>query len=527
MMILAAILVALLFSILVLGLSFTRLRPGLLWLLVLLGTLVAWALVILAGKNLPIEVVLITWDPEFLLGSSPMLLLDKTVWPFAVAVVTISLAVLLTDIVHFRELDPQVWISNLALGGVGLLAVVAGNPLSLLLAWSVLDISELIVLLIRVTGSRERERVVVAFSVRVAGMFLLLTAMLQARYLNSTLSFQTIQPEATGLLLLSAGLRLGVIPPAQPYLSEPYLQRGLGSFARLVPLVSSLALVVRIATMGTISPWLSLFLFLTSITALYASINWLRAENELRGRSYWILGFAALAIAAAAQGLEGASAAWGFALLFSGSMLFLFSFRHRNLIMIPFLGLVGFCALPLTPAWEGISLFNDIPWGYRIIFIIALTLYLLGYLKHSRISKNDAGEVERWMWLVYPIGLLILPITHIGLSYLQKEQIQNIISFVAPNWWYGFIPLTISAILLILNHREGIAFPPVFIGIVEKINLDFFPRFFWRMYRLVGRLITLFSKLLEGEGGVLWALLILILLVLSLSFLGTGERFEF
>jgi hypothetical protein len=188
---------------------------------------------------------------------------------------------------------------------------------------------------------------------------------------------------------------------------------------------------------------------------------------------------------------------------------------------------LGFCALPLTPAWEGVALFSALPWGYRIAFFVTLALFFLGYLKHARPTEMSADGFERWMWLVYPVGLLILPTTHLGLSYLQEGQDQNTISFGTPGWWYGIIPFAICATLLFLKHRGILAFPPRLIELVEKSNLDFVPHFFWRVYRLLGRLITLFSKLLEGEGGVLWALLILMLLVISLSFINAGDSFEF
>jgi hypothetical protein len=527
MMILAAILIALLFPLLIMGLSYSRLNAGFLWVMVLLGAFTAWILVLFAGKNLPIEITLVDWSPESLFGFSPALLVDTTVWPLAITVMTVTLAVLMTDVVYFRNLDPQVWASHLALGGVGLLAVLAGNPLSLLLAWAVLDVSELIWLLIRVRGSNERERVVVAFSVRVVGIYLLIAAMLRTQALGTILTFQAIPPEVTGLLLLSATLRLGVIPPVQPNLQKLYLQRGLGSLARLVPVVTSLPLSLRVAIVGVDDSWSLILLVFITITILYASIKWLRAENELLGRPYWILALAGFAVASAAYRLEGASFAWSFALFFSGAGLFLFSFRRRSLLIFPVLGIAGFCALPLTPAWEGVALFTVIPSGFRIALFIALAFLLLGYLKHAQ--PDDAGheDFERWMWLVYPLGLFLMFGIHFGLAYLQRRHDQGFVSFSTPGWWYGTIPLAVAIILLVMNHRGALTTPSFFQEFAKNINLNFVSRFFWRVYRLIGSLITLFSKLLEGEGGVLWAILILMLLVVSLSFINTGDGFEF
>ncbi|HBX71238.1 MAG TPA: hypothetical protein DEH25_18145 [Chloroflexi bacterium] len=524
MLILAALLVSLLIPLAILGLSFTRLRPGWLWLAAVIGSLAVWLLVILTRNQIPSEITLFHWRPEFWLGTSPTLLVDEISWLFAVAVTTLPIVVLLTDVAHLAESDPQNWASILALSGVGLFAVVAENPITLLLAWGVIDIFESLVFLQRVQSSQERERVVIAFSVRVGGVFLLMVAMLQALANGNILTFHLIPPEVSGTLLLATGARLGVIPPHQPYLREPSLRRGLGTITRLVPVAASLVLVVRVADIGVSNLWLSAFMLLSSISVIFGALALLRAEDELQGRPYWILGLSAFALVSAAQGLVVASAAWGLALLFSGALLFLFSFRDRKLLIFPLLGATGFVALPFTPAWEGAAIFGVVSWGYRLIFSLALALLLIGYLQHALRSKIEEERFERWMWLIYPLGFAILFLTQFGMVYFQWAQSGRMISFQTPGWWFGLLSLGLAAIFMVLNHRGSLS-TPAFLGRLNKIfNLNWLYHIFWWIYRQIGRLLNLFSLLLEGEGGVLWALLILILLVVSLSVFSTGGR---
>lgn len=526
MLILAAILIAFVAPLAILGLSFSRLRSGYLWILAVLTSFVAWGLVLSIRGQLPVLIPLIDWQPDFLFKSSPALLVDNTSWPFAVAMMTLPLAVLLTDIAHVRELNPETWVSSQVLGAVGLIAVLAGNPVTLLLSWAVIDIAEIIVLLMQVKGSLARERVVVAFSVRVAGMLILILAMLHASGLGVELTFASIPAEIAGYLFLAGGLRLGVFPPHQPFLREPLLRRGLGTLIRFVPVSASLVLLVRAAHVNLIGIWEAVFMLLAAFLAISSAIIWLRANNELEGRPYWILGLGAFALAAAIKGLPVASAAWGLALLFSGALLFLFSVNHRWLMIFPVLGAVGFSALPLTPAWEGSAFFFELSWGYRIVFFVALALLFVGYLRHARRSIPIDEGFERWMWIVYPLGLTVLSLTHYGLIYIKWRMDFQEISFQTPGWWSGLIPLGLAAILLVLSRRRSLTAPRFLNHFGELFNLNWLYRFLWGIYRGFGRALYIFTQLLEGEGGILWTVLILIMLIVTINLWGSGVGLE-
>jgi hypothetical protein len=213
--------------------------------------------------------------------------------------------------------------------------------------------------------------------------------------------------------------------------------------------------------------------------------------------------------------------------LYSGALLFLYSVRLRWLSILPVLGAIGFSALPFTPTWEGSAFFFSLPWLYQIVFFVALSLLLVGYLRHSlRFVPLEPG-FERWMWVIYPIGLLILPLVQFSLVFIKWGMGFREISFQTPGWWSGLIPLGLAIIFLVINHR-GVAFELPFLSqIAEVFSLNWVYRFFWWFYRGLGRILSTFSKLLEGDGGILWALLILIMLMLTINLWGGGDNFEF
>jgi hypothetical protein len=104
--------------------------------------------------------------------------------------------VILTDVARARA-DWSAWAASLVLAALGLLAVLAANPLTLLLAWAAIDLVEFFILLNHTGLSRENERVVIAFSVRVAGLLLLLWGVVVARASQADLTFDQIPLSAS------------------------------------------------------------------------------------------------------------------------------------------------------------------------------------------------------------------------------------------------------------------------------------------------------------------------------------------
>jgi len=492
------------------------------WLVAALGSLFAWPLVIFSRTSLPQALPLVSWRPEDFFSSSPALLVDHISWPFALALVTLVLSVILTDVARASEADWSAWAGSLVLASIGLVAVQAGNPLTLVLAWAAIDLAELFILLLHLKSSAGRERLVVAFSARVGGIILLLWASMVSRSSGFELTFASIPPQVSIYLLLAAGLRLGVIPLHLPFLQEIPLRRGLGTMVRLVPVAASLMLLARTASVGvplTLAPYL---LALTGLSAIYAGFSWVIARDELDGRPFWILGLASLSLASAIRGQSDASLAWGIALLLSGGLLFLLSARHRYLNVILFFGLLDISGLPFTPSGEGALLYSPPYKIILVVFLVAQALFLLGYARHGLRPEGSLAGVERWVWVIYPWGLILLPLTSgfiawgDGLSPIGQTLSKLNLVRIVPGLASIALALTIrflarrrlakSRFNLANLQRMGVILQSVF-------SFSWFYKILWRAYRSTGRLISFINGVLEGEGGVLWTLLLLVLLL--------------
>jgi hypothetical protein len=504
----------------VLGLLFTPLimlvirlvKPGFnyFWLVATTGALLVWPITIILGFQLPRSVPLMEWKPETLFPAPPALLLDQYSWPFMFALATLALAVILTAAARLQRYHWGTWAYTLLLAGLGMVGVLSGNLLTLLLAWAAMDLVELAILLVQVIESSDRERVVVSFSVRVAGIMLLLWAGVVGAP-GDPFIFTDIPVEASTYLLFAAGLRLGVLPMHLPRVKGPPLRRGFGSMLRLSPAASSLVLLSRAAVIGVPDEIQIFLLSLAALAVLYGSLGWLTAGDELMGRPFWILGMAALAVASAIKGRPEASQAWGLACILPGGLLFLSSARYRGLLLIFLLGGLGITLLPYTPAWDGSYLYTSPIDLFLPIFLIGHALLLAGFLRHSLGESTDLSLSERWVRAVYPLGLGLLPFGHLFIAW--RTPLPVVSTGIYAEWWAGIAAIAITALIVYLGQNE-IHMPKKMAPIWDKMfSLSWISSLTWTVYRSIGRFISILTSITEGEGGLLWAMVLSVILL--------------
>ena len=144
------------------------------WLIATAAALASWIIILAQQTHLPRFITLVEWKPSEFFDVSPALLLDQVSWPFALAVTSLTLAALLSDLARttlpqasstapvadqtqqptpapdaseapFSANDWWFWAAILTLGGLGLLAIMSANLLAVLLTWSAMDLVEIII----------------------------------------------------------------------------------------------------------------------------------------------------------------------------------------------------------------------------------------------------------------------------------------------------------------------------------------------------------------------------------------------
>src|SRR5512142_1454984 len=135
------------------------------WLISLGATFLAWISVLGWRIQLPLSISFDRWAPASLIASTPVLRVDQFSWIYALSLLTLTLAALLTETVREGFPDSATLAVNVGVCGLGLLAVTAGNPLTLALIWAALDLTELTAMLTSAGGRAASQRVVAAFFV--------------------------------------------------------------------------------------------------------------------------------------------------------------------------------------------------------------------------------------------------------------------------------------------------------------------------------------------------------------------------
>jgi hypothetical protein len=484
------------------------------WIFAAGGSILAFASVFLWQIHFPGMIKFPSWQLALPISYVPAWLADEISWPYALALAALAAAVIWTSVVR-AENKPIPWAGTLVLTAFGILAVAAENPLTLLLAWSAIDISELITMLRSTEGKKQIDGAIIAFTAHLIGTGLLLWANLVSTATGTLLDFRSTSQSAGIYLLIAAGLRLGVLPLHLPYQQENIIRRGSGTTLRLVSAAASLALLARIPASSMKSSLMPYLLILAAIAALYAGWMWLRSPDEILGRPFWILGFASLAVAESLLGNPIGSISTGAAMILCGGFLFLFSARRRRTLWFPFAGLWALSALPFSltaSSWLTGSISSSL---FVIPFLPAQALMMAGFLRHAiRSGETSLKAQEKWVQVIYPFGLLILIITALLLGFWGWGGAQTV-----GRWGLAIIVISLSAGFTFLAQRVLVCLPTtnIFVKWTRLFRIDWLYRILSSLYNFLQIITNVITAALEGEGGLLWSFLLLVLILSILS----------
>ncbi|MCB0101258.1 MAG: hypothetical protein H6635_02895 [Anaerolineales bacterium] len=454
----------------------------------------------------PSALTLPSWRPLSLFPTPILFAINGVSWALALSISALTLAILLTAVTRSVVSNSLSWAGILALSGVGILAVTANNPLTLLLIWAFIDITELVIQLSSVDGEKNNEQVVVSFSTRVLGMLFILWAFIQNFSGSGVFSFETMPSGAGIYLVMAAGLRLGILPLHLPYGAGSSLRRRFGTGLRLIGAISTLGMLGH----ATITPseFTPFLLFFVSAAGLYGGWMWLRAPDELTARPYWLIGMAALAVTSALNENPVGAAAWGSAMLLTGGALFLSSVRNIRLSRAMLIGVWSLSAFPFSltgSAWAG---------GFHFttpFMLIVQALLMAGMTRHTlRNNGNETLEDQPgWAKVAYPAGITTLLVVQIILGFVGWEG-----ALQTQSWLQAIIAAILTAGLVWGSRRLRI-FNPVRAHWVSAASgsVNNIYQWLWSMYRGLARLSLTVTNAFEGEGGMMWSLLFLILFI--------------
>jgi hypothetical protein len=245
---------------------------------------------------------------------------------------------------------------------------------------------------------------------------------------------------------------------------------------------------------------------------------WLRAPDEMTARPFWLIGLASLAMASALRGNPVGAAAWGCALILSGGALFLSSVQQIWLKRALWVGIWGITALPFSITATGWA--STVPsfWPAWPFLLLAQALLIAGYLRHAMRAtlRTNFETLDRAAQYVYPLGIGILLTILFLLGLWGWDGAPK-----AGGWLPALIGTLLGGVAIWLAPRLRMLTPvrAHWVHPAATSWIDWFFRGSWGLYRLIGSWSSSFSAILEGDGGFMWTLL---LLVLFISFIAQG-----
>ena len=482
------------------------------WLTATGGALLAWVSVFVWQANMPALLQLPLWKPEIVFRQSPVFIADGTSWAFALSLTTVCLAVIVTAVARDNFPSPVSWIGVLILTSFGVMAVTADNPLTLVLLWAAIDLTEIISQMRFVEDPRLSERTVISFASRVTGILILLWASMVSAADGAVLDFLSLAPRAGLYLVTASAFRLGVLPLHLPYASESSFRRGFGTGLRMISAGSSLILLSRVSLSGVLSPITPYLIIFVAIAGLYGAWMWLRSPDELTGRPYWLIGLGSLAVASALRSNPIGATAWSCALILSGSALFLASAENKWLNQALFIGVWGISSLPFSLSASGWVSRAGGYWYATPPLIAVQVMILAGYIRQVQRSASRTSFENQPIWAknVYPFGISIILLTILLLGLFGWNGTLQL-----GNWLAALIatPLTFGLLWLIPRMRLLNPVRAHWVRSTESTRLDVVYQTIWELYRGIRRITSIFSNVLEGESGIMWTLLFLALFI--------------
>ena len=448
------------------------------------------------------------WNTGSILLSKPALIFDGISIPLALSLAGIILYATLSQ----RFSPPQMaWISTL--GGICYLTVHSDNVYTFLLFWTLIEIFWITYSVLNQAVAERDIQLILPIVVRLGSPLLLIYAASigMEEGINAHLSeFNT----AAGPILLLAGVFglivwfLGV--DTTTFEGE---RVDLERILRLLPAAISITLITRGAEIMDpilIQPGLKIIIAILSMLLGLFSI--LSTGRELTNKiwSYGVIGL----IVASALISSSSSLSWGMVLLLPGVLIYQ-SYKSKSQLMVALvIASIGTIPLPFLPAWNGAEIFTRGVSG--VMFAIAAgTLFGGIFFKNSSLVNEEENPSDP-IPLLYILSPIILLITQfvIALEYNLLDSSKKFLSIPILVW----IPVFLIVLIYVFSERIPVVnlfrIQENFQNIRRLISL-----FASRTTRIVNQAVVLITNLFEGEGGLIWALLIgfLLLTLITLS----------
>jgi hypothetical protein len=199
----------------------------------------------------------------------------------------------------------------------------------------------------------------------------------------------------------------------------------------------------------------------------------------------------------------------------SSIFLILYTHRNKSSIIFPLILLVLISGLPYTLNTFGVRGFVNIDFLIPIFFsVIFLSLFLGRFYMAVKQEREEIEAMEPLYQIAYLSGLLVIVLSAGLITFKFIGSPQEELSL----WWLGLFGLLLTGLFIFLSTKKNIK---IFSRLkldrsavtIKILSLDWLFNLVGAIAKRMKNLATGFSGLLEGAGGLLWALVLLVLIL--------------
>jgi len=450
--------------------------------------------------------------------------LDGISYPYMLAISSLLVILLLTAPSFMDpQIAPRLWLLYLLIEIIGYLSVSANNVSFIIYGWVIFDAIDLAAQYIQVRPERIRRGFLTAIGVRFVGTLMAAASLALSYSELGRNSGNFISLRAGAYLFTACALRIGIIPISQPYTEMSASRVGLGTMLRLVSVLTVMPVLSRVP-LGGLRPNLRLILSLAStIASLTGAVGWLLSENSFSGISYAALGICGIVFECALSRAQSVLILWGVSIALTCAPLSLYQIHNRFMNLLVFLVVLCFSGIPYMPnaaGWEGLMSSPNLV--QNIVFVLIVMILIAGALIHIfRKGERKFSELEPWMRSVYPIGFIISIGTYVFISTTAFDTPFSMGVIPASSAALGggiFLALLVKYMPASSRTQNAAAWGRAGMtlfwrGMQNLMDMNWLIGYLRWFSKIFESFLRMVSTVLENNGGLIWELLILALLI--------------
>jgi hypothetical protein len=493
---------------------------GIAWLLSIISSLAALIIFILSKNSLPFM-----YSSEILSQISiniklPAFQIDLIIWPLVVSILAVINSTLITSASRIGlDADCREWASVLLIGAIGISACVSQNILTGLVFISLFDISDLILTLSSQNQSKLNYRF---YFWRLASLILLFTVFAW-NGLDPKISYdwESLKPEPAQIAMVACLMRFCVVPVISLAGKPRNSSNGVETARMLVGFILTSSILFQLPAFSGNNTIKIVTLLYLLLSIFFAFISLVKKEQNIFSMAWQIIGGALIC----AEYIYGYSASAIMLLTAIIPLFFIFLQRYKKgrvYLVAGILALITFSGFPFTPNSTGLNGFGMARQIPGILFLLCLIPI---FHRMIRIvvtdSEDNFPDIERWASALSPIGIFIVIVSSWLVFFLwQPDAVRINFSIQAVIMTLGGIGIFLGEKFhmfdfnylgtgingFVSRYRPGIKLP---VGLETRSVIS-----------IIERPFLFITNLFEGDGGVLWAILCLVLVITIISGFG-------